>query len=104
MAFSIHFDKDEWSKSYYPNAEASLQENITFENIYCQNDIPILLYSRTPMNNIRFVNCHLNGNTVKIENIDTDGIEYKTTNIGFDKTSFLLTERYLIEAKEKLKK
>lgn len=98
MAFSIHFDKDEWSRSYYPNSEAPLQENITFENIYCQNDIPILLYSRTPMNNIRFTNCHLNGNTIKIEDIDTDGIEYKTINIGFDKTCFSKSERNLIES------
>lgn len=98
MAFSIHFDKDAWSRSYYPNSEAPVQENITFENIYCQNDIPILLYSRTPMNNIRFTNCFLNGNTVKLEDIDTEGMSYKTTNIGFDKTSFKSTNRMLLDA------
>lgn len=102
MAFSIHFDKDEWSRSYYPGSEAPIQENIAFENIYCQNQIPVLLYSRTPMNNIRFVNCFLNGNMVKIEDIDTEGIEYKTENIGFDKTSFSGTEQDLIIADESI--
>ena len=33
VAFSIHFDDDKYSRSYYPGAEVPLQQNLVFDNI-----------------------------------------------------------------------
>lgn len=103
VAFSIHFDKDAWSRSYYPNAQAPVQENIKFENVHCQNEIPILLYSRTPMNHIKFVDCTLNGNDIELENIDTEGIEYGVAQISMRGTTFCTKRQKLISADEGMK-
>jgi hypothetical protein len=47
IAFSIHFDKDEYSRSYYPYSKSPIQENLLFENVVVQAEkIPRLLWSR----------------------------------------------------------
>ena len=33
VAFSVHFDNDKYSRSYYPGAEVPVQEQLTFDNI-----------------------------------------------------------------------
>ena len=89
IAFSVHFDKDAWSRSFYPNSDAPVQQNITFEHIVVQNDeIPVLLQSTTPLDNVRFVNCELKNNAVILSNINTPGIIYPNTKLLFIGTSF----------------
>lgn len=43
--FSVHFDNDKYSRSYYPGAEVPRQEQLTFDNIRVINDQPIVLFS-----------------------------------------------------------
>ena len=89
IAFSIHFDKDEYSRSYYPNAKSPVQENLTFENVVVQADrIPRLLWSISPVENVRFINCTLKNNSVHFDNIHETGIVYPTTNVLFSGTKF----------------
>ncbi|MBO5452791.1 MAG: hypothetical protein J6A69_02370 [Clostridia bacterium] len=88
-AFSIHFDKDNWSRSYYPNTDAPVQENLIFENVVVENDnIPELLYSRTPVDNVKFINCTLKDGAINLKHIETEGIVYPETNILFSGTMF----------------
>lgn len=102
-AFSFHFDRDAYSRSYYPNTEAPVQENISFEHIYCQNEIPVLLVSRTPVRHIRFTDCVLNGNRVVLENLKTPGIAYPVADIGFDRTTFYGKSQRLADADKGIK-
>jgi len=88
VAFSLHFDKDDYSRSYYPGSEAPVQENIIFENIYFQNDIPVLLYSRTPVDTVKLINSVMKNSEIQLEDIETDGIVYPKTNILFSGTTF----------------
>ncbi|MFQ9800217.1 MAG: hypothetical protein ACLR23_16185 [Clostridia bacterium] len=39
-AFSIHFDNDNWSHSCYPYSTMPVQEDLIFENIFMENQIP----------------------------------------------------------------
>lgn len=96
IAFSAHFDKDNWSRSYYPNSDAPVQENITFENVYCQNDIPVFLHARAPINNIVFNNCRFDSTCIQLENIETEGIEYGDTKMSFFGDMFMgKTDRFI---------
>ena len=89
IAFSIHFDKDEFSRSYYPYAQAPIQENLLFENIVVQAErIPRLLWLISPVENVRFINCTLKNNYVHFDNIKEEGICYPTTNLLFSGTKF----------------
>ncbi|MBP3422242.1 MAG: hypothetical protein J6K86_00595, partial [Clostridia bacterium] len=89
IAFSIHFDKDEYSRSYYPYSTSPVQENLTFENIVVEAEkIPRLLWSISPVDNVRFINCTLKNNSVHFDNILEKGICYPTTNILFSGTKF----------------
>lgn len=45
-AFSVHFDNDKYSRSYYPGARIPQQEQLTFENIR------VLHHLKTPLINI----------------------------------------------------
>ena len=89
IAFSIHFDKDAYSRSYYPNAKSPVQENLTFENVVVQAEkIPRLLWSISPVENVRFINCTLKNNSVHFDHILEEGICYPTTNLLFNGTKF----------------
>lgn len=54
-AFSVHYDMGKYSRSYYPGAEISWQENLFFDNIRLLHDakLPFLSVS-APVRNVRF--------------------------------------------------
>ena len=61
VAFCIHYDKDVWSRSYYPGAEVPVQKNITFENVnVLHNGTRPFLEVVTPVDSVTFINCDLN--------------------------------------------
>ena len=89
VAFSIHFDRNEWSRSYYPNAISPVQENLTFENIVVESEeLPMLLWALTPVDRVRFINCTLKNNFVRFGRLRAEGIVYPTTEMVFDGTKF----------------
>lgn len=88
VAFSLHFDKDCYSRSYYPGSEAPVQENILFENIYFQNEIPVFLFSRTPVDTVKMIHSVMKDNQILLEDIETPGIDYPRTKILFSGTTF----------------
>lgn len=99
-AFSLHFDKDNYSRSYYPGAESPVQENIIFENIYFQNDIPVFISAVTPIDNIKVINSVVGDSEILLKNIETDGIKYKKTNVLFSGTTFTEKTPTLVRAEE----
>ena len=101
IAFSIHFDKDEYSRSYYPYSKSPIQENLLFENVVVQAEkIPRLLWSISPVENVRFVNCTLKNNYVHFDNIKEDGIYYPSTNLLFSGTKFQEELPVLVDCEE----
>lgn len=88
VAFSLHFDKDQYSRSYYPGSQAPIQENIIFENIYFQNDIPVLLSSRTPVDTVKLINSVVKNSEIQLADIETEGIVYPKTTLLFSGTTF----------------
>ncbi len=56
VAFSIHFDNDNWSRSVYPGSAMPVQENLTFENIHIENETGYLLSTVTPAKGVEFKN------------------------------------------------
>jgi hypothetical protein len=59
-AFSIHFDNDRYSRSYYPGAPVPLQQRLTFDTVHCLQPGPTpLLVCGTPVDLVTFRNCHL---------------------------------------------
>lgn len=64
--FSIHFDNDRYSRSYYPGAEIPEQEQLMFQNINVKHSAPTPFLSvATPVNVISINNCSLNNNTIQ---------------------------------------
>ncbi len=88
VAVSVHFDKDAYSRSYYPYSEPPVQENIIFENVCFENDIPELLNAVTPVDNIKIINSVMDNSSIVLSDIETEGMEYKRTNILFSGTTF----------------
>ena len=101
VAFSIHFDNDHWSRSYYPGSNAPVQRNITFENITMKSDIPVLVLAKTPVDAIRVVNSMLNDCTVELKGLPKDSPEYGMTQVLFSGCTFRGTgERPLVLCRE----
>jgi hypothetical protein len=57
IGFSIHFDNDKYSRSYYPGAQVPKQEQLVFDNIRVLHHEPIdFLSVNTPMDVVTIIN------------------------------------------------
>ena len=64
-AFSIHFDNDKYSRSYYPGASIPRQEQIRFDNVCVLHDAKMdFLSVGTPVNLVSFANCSFRNNRI----------------------------------------
>ena len=81
VAFSVHFDNDVWSHSYYPNSEAPVQRDLIFENIFFLADVPVLITANAPVNAIKLINSVVENSRVNLAHIDLPGLDYGKTHI-----------------------
>ena len=82
LALCLHFDHDQFSRSYYPYAEIPVQSNIVFERISLENEIPALIQSRTPVDSIILRDSRIGNSKILMLNaINAPGIQYDTTVI-----------------------
>ena len=87
IAFQMHFDKDKYSRSYYPGSAPPVQENMIFENIFIQAPISQLIKAKTPINNVKLINSMLNGSEIYLYDMQ-EGLHYDTTHILMIGTTF----------------
>lgn len=103
VAFSMHFDNDNFSRSVYPGSNAPVQENITFENIKISADVPIFMYAITPVANIKIKDSELGGGIVDMKTLDDVG-EYPADNFSFENTEvpgFFVTPKRRVSIEER---
>ncbi|MDR2410158.1 MAG: hypothetical protein LBE13_18900 [Bacteroidales bacterium] len=89
-AFSIHFDMDKWSRSYYPNSEAPIQSNLVFENIHIDGKLNNLLSARTPVDKLQFINLNWSGGNIILSSVS--GLDYPSAKITLEKNHFTSNE------------
>ena len=64
-AFSIHFDNDKYSRSYYPGAKIPIQEQLVFDNIRILHDQrKEFLYIGTPVDSVTILNSSFRNNRI----------------------------------------
>ena len=86
VALCLHFDHDQYSRSYYPYAEIPVQSNIVFERLSVENDIPVLIQSRTPVDSIILRDSRIGSAGIRLLNaIDAPGMKYDTTVVRLDR-------------------
>ncbi len=83
VAFSIHFDNDRYSRSYYPGAAIPRQENLSFENVRVLYDSPADFFQiRTPVNVLSVANSSLRNNRVSFLS-NKAMTDYGPTHVSF---------------------
>lgn len=86
VALCLHFDHDQYSRSYYPYAEIPVQSNIVFERVFVENEIPCLIQSRTPVDSIIVRDSRIGTSQVRLLNaIDAPGMQYDTTLVRLER-------------------
>ena len=97
VAFSIHFDKDNWSRSVYPNSDMPVQSGITFEGIHISGNVPTLLNVRTPVDAVRLVRAELGSSVISLCDVETPGAHYAPTAVLLDGCTVQPGARPLLE-------
>jgi hypothetical protein len=87
-AFSIHFDNDKYSRSYYPGAPIPKQEGIVFDNIRIlhKQKVPLLAVG-TPVDSVSFVNSFIRNNTISFHG-DKDIADFGRTHLSITNCIF----------------
>lgn len=68
-SFSVHFDHDRWSRSFYPGAKNPLQEQLFFENVHVLNDAgKDFLSIATPIDSMTLRGCSLRNSRINFIN------------------------------------
>lgn len=85
VALCLHFDHDQYSRSYYPYAEIPVQSNIVFERVFVENEIPALIQSRTPVDSIILRDSRIGSSEIRLLHaLDTEGMHYDTTLVRIE--------------------
>ncbi|WNR45949.1 hypothetical protein [Paenibacillus roseipurpureus] len=67
IGFSIHFDNDRFSRSYYPGSPVPGQEQLVFENIRVLHDHKVpFLSANTPIDRITLLHCSFRNSPITI--------------------------------------
>ena len=85
---SLTFDKTKYSRGCYPGSIPPVQEDITFDHIYVQNEITDLIGIRTPVNTIKLTNSVIQNNRINPRNVETEGISYIPAHILLSNVTF----------------
>ncbi|HEY3333503.1 MAG TPA: hypothetical protein VGK19_25955 [Capsulimonadaceae bacterium] len=87
-AFSVHFDNDRYSRSFYPGADVPRQERISFDNIRISHAeaLPFVAIN-TPIDLITVTNSYLGRNAIVFRGIDAIP-EYGKTTINVNNCVF----------------
>ena len=86
VALCLHFDHDQYSRSFYPYAEIPVQSNIVFERVFVENEIPCLIQSRTPVDSIIVRDSRIGSSQIRMLNaIDAPGMRYDTTQVRLER-------------------
>ncbi len=89
FAFAVNFENDKWAHSCYPYSVMPVQEDIIFENIFFQNDIPALIKVVSPINTIKLVNSVMAHSKIHLMTLpDVEGLVYGNTDILLTGTTF----------------
>ncbi len=80
-AFGVDFNRDTYARSYYPGSTPGIQGDFIFENIYFRSDIPVMLRSNAPVDNIKIINSDMCGAVMYFQNINAEGLEYPETKV-----------------------
>ena len=75
-AFGIDLDMGSYVRSYYPGSHPIPQENLTFENIFVENELIHLIYANYPVQNISLRNVHLGNSDIHFTSYPAEAIEY----------------------------
>ncbi len=89
VAFSIHFDKDKWSRSCYPGSIPPVQQNLIFDNIIMDGQIDTLLLAHTPVDTVKLLNSTLRGGNIRLLSSKAEDAQYGKTHILLNGTTFL---------------
>ena len=82
IAFSVHFDNDKYSRSYYPGAPTPAQEQLTFDNIRVLHDEnKEFLSIATPMDVLTISNSSFRNNAIRFKTNNAMK-EYSKTKIN----------------------
>lgn len=78
--FSIHFDNDKYSRSYYPGAKIPIQEQLVFDNVRVLYDQKCdFLSIGTPVDAVTVMNCSLRNNSINFHGSKAMADYLKTT-------------------------
>ena len=85
IAFSVHFDTDRFSRSYYPGAEIPMQEQLLFDNIMVIHDQPSDLISiDTPVDVLTITHSSIRNNRIffRANNAMDDSLKTRINILG----------------------
>lgn len=88
IAFAMHFDHDQYSRSVYPGSKAPVQEDLIFENIFFENEVPMLLRATTPIGTIKLINSVLYNSRVDLGFLPEGTVTYPKANVLLSGTTF----------------
>lgn len=105
IGFSIHFDNDKYSRSYYPGAQIPLQQHLVFDSIRVLYDKPVdFIAVHTPVDDITISNSTFNAGGISFAGSNALKDYRKTsiviTNCTFKKQGEMILLRNSIGGKE----
>lgn len=88
--FSIHFDQDKWSRSYYPGAEIPVQRQLVFDNIHVLHDAvnASVIRVNTPVDAFTITNSSFRNSGIRFDGGKGVMADYLPTRVNITNSTF----------------
>jgi len=87
-AFGYMFSNDDFSRSYYPDADVPIQDNFVFNNVVQSGTLINVVLAKTPITSIKINNSSFIEPFLSFEDLGTSGLVYNDTDISFNAVTF----------------
>ena len=84
VGIAISLNNDVWARSYMQGCKMPVQENITLEHVYFENEVGALIESNYPCDKITVADTRLCGSRIVFRAERLDGLVYPTANLTLD--------------------
>jgi len=85
-AFGFTQEVSEYCRSYFPNSESPLHENISFENVHFMGNVGLFAWINSPVTGITLKNCDIKDSKIKFEPFQVEGLKYPEVEVILDNT------------------
>ena len=101
-AFRFEMDQGKYLRSYYPNAQVPVVQNIVFDNISVENEVKCLVSASGAPDSVKIINSNLGTSRILFSDVKEEGLVYPVCSLNLVNNTLKETAESFVSTDNKL--